>query len=119
MTHITPEWHLEKPERLQYILRGIDGRAAAIYSRAIYRRRYLFFSELTASAELLQVVTARQMVVKLNDLPNLASDQLPQIHSEAYLAKMKSRVARSLSLIPQHATQSSQEQQRDSQAQDT
>jgi hypothetical protein len=65
------------------------------------------------------VVTGTRMVVKVNDLPNLASDQLNQIHSEAYLAKMKARVSRSLSFIPQHATQLSQEQSRDSDAQDT
>jgi acetoin utilization deacetylase AcuC-like enzyme len=93
LTHITPEWHLEKPERLQYILSGIE--------------------------ELRKVVTGTRMVVKVNDLPNLASDQLNQIHSEAYLAKMKARVSRSLSFIPQHATQLSQEQSRDSDAQDT
>ncbi len=93
LTHIVPEWHLEKPARLQYILHGID--------------------------ELCKLVPANMMVVKLNDLPNLASDQLSQIHSEASLAKMQARVSRSLSLLPQHGTQLSQEQTRDSEAQDT
>eukprot|EP00029_Vermamoeba_vermiformis_P011872 TRINITY_DN6679_c0_g1_i1.p1 TRINITY_DN6679_c0_g1~~TRINITY_DN6679_c0_g1_i1.p1 ORF type:complete len:669 (-),score=276.33 TRINITY_DN6679_c0_g1_i1:85-2091(-) len=93
LTHIVPEWHLEKPERLKYILSGIE--------------------------ELRRVVDDKLMVVKLNDLPNLASDQLSQIHSEAYLSKMKARVSRSLSLLPQHGTQLSQEQSRDSEQQDT
>lgn len=84
---------MEKPERLKYILSGID--------------------------ELRKVVAEHMMVVKLNDLPNLASDQLSQIHSEAYLAKMKARVSRSLSFLPQHGTQLSQEQSRDSEQQDT